>query len=461
MSASTALPFQSGMPFAGNVTEFVMVGPELSAHQFTGWRHESTAWKDSAYLGASLLVSPTFRVHGPDAKRFLSEHFVNDFDRLTVGGIRHAIMCDEEGRIVADGVILKTGDDDYTGTWLNPAIQFRFESGDYDAVGEDISGQRFLLQVGGPRSLEIVERATGEDLHDLAFARHRESSIGEKPVRVLRLGMAGTLSYEVHGDFADVEGVYEALWAAGREFEMVRLGRRAYMLNHTEDGFLQAYYHYPYPWYEDAAFAAWLDERPGAGFFAWQPRLLGSVGDDADVRYITPFDAGWESRIDWNHDFTGRDALARLAAQGTSRKLVTLEWNGDDVADVYASQFRDGDVFDPMDGPNDMAWDSGVIDDRTGTPRTFGFRADWVLAGDERVGIASGRANSPGYQRMISLAFIDPAYATEGTELKVQWGSPGGPQREIRATVARFPYFDAPNNRDIDTSSIPRLSVSA
>lgn len=456
MSQPTVIPFQAGLPWTNNVTEYVMVGPELSAHQFSGWRHESTAWKDSAYLGASLLVSPTFRVHGPDATRFLHDHFVNDFDRLTVGGIRHGIMCDQEGRVVADGVILKTGDNDYFGTWLNPAIQQRFEAGQYDAVGEDLTGQRFLLQVGGPRSLEIVERATGEDLHDLSFARHRESSIAGHPVRILRLGMAGTLSYEVHGDFADAGDVYNELVAAGEPFGMVRLGRRAYMLNHTEDGFPQAYYHFTYPWYEDPALGAWLDERPGAGFFAWRPRLLGSVGDDKDVRYVTPFDCGWASRIDWNHDFTGKAALARIAEQGAPRQVVTLEWNAEDVADVFVSQFRDGPVYDPIDAPNDMAWDGGTLDDESGTPRTMGFHADWVDAGDQRVGIAVGRAASMGYQRMISLAFIDPAFADEGTELTVLWGASGRPQRRIRATVTRFPYFDAPNNRDIDTSTIPR-----
>lgn len=459
MPEVTNLVFEPGIPWAGNVSEFAMNGPAIGAMQFSGWRNESTAWKTGVYLGASLTPSPTYRVKGPDAVRFLNENFVNDFTTVKTGGIRHGIMCDDRGRIVADGVVMKTGDDEFVGYWLNPIMEYRLTSGDYDVLGEDLSGRTFIFQIGGPRSLEVIENATGQDFHDLPFTKHREAEIAGRPVRVLRLGMAGTLSYEVHGDFADSHVVYNALLEAGRPFGVVRLGRRAYMLNHTEDGFPQAYYHYPYPWYEDEGLAAWLDERPGAGFFALNPRLLGSVGEDASVRYATPFDTGWAGRINWNHEFVGKDALRELAS-APPRQIVTLEWNSDDVVDVYASQFREGPTFDPMDHPNDMAWDSGVVDDETGFPRMFGFHADWVLVDGEKIGVAVGRASSLSYNRMISLAFLDSAHAVEGSDVVVLWGAPGNPQKEIRARVARFPYLDATTNADYDVQSIPRLETA-
>jgi hypothetical protein len=36
------------------------------------------------------------------------------------------------------------------------------------------------------------------------------------------------------------------------------------------------------------------------------------------------------------------------------------------------------------------------------------------------------------------------------------WGSPGGRQKEIRATVARFPYLQVERNDLIDVERIPR-----
>ena len=50
--------------------------------------------------------------------------------------------------------------------------------------------------------------------------------------------------------------------------------------------------------------------------------------------------------------------------------MVTLEWNADDVADAYASQFRgDEQYYEPIsDRPNEIYFDAGVIDQATGYP---------------------------------------------------------------------------------------------
>ena len=105
-----------------------------------------------------------------------------------------------------------------------------------------------LLQLGGPRSLEVLETATGECLHDLKFARHRDSTIRGLDVRITRMGMAGTLAYEVHGDTKDALTLYDAVLAAGEPFGLIKLGWRAYQMNHTENGFPQSFVHFPVPW---------------------------------------------------------------------------------------------------------------------------------------------------------------------------------------------------------------------
>jgi hypothetical protein len=37
----------------------------------------------------------------------------------------------------------------------------------------------------------------------------------------------------------------------------------------------------------------------------------------------------------------------------------------------------------------------------------------------------------------------------------VLWGDPGTRQKEIRATVSRFPYLDENRNEHVDVSKIP------
>ena len=434
-----------------------MLGPFQGPMEFDGWRQESLSWKNGAYLGAALALSPIYSVKGPDAERFFSENLVNDFTTMPVGGFRHGIMCDENGRIMMDGVVMRIAEDEFYTCWLLPYIDYVLTKGSFDAVGENLMGRRFLFQVTGPRSLEVLESASGSDLHDIKFGRHRLATINGAEVRILRLGMAGALAYEVRGDASDGQAVYGAIWEAGRGRGLQKLGQVAYMLNHTEDGFPQAYYHFPYPWYEDAGFAEYLNVRPGAGWMEFMPRLYGSMGTDMQARHVTPFDTGWENRIYWDHEFVGKQALQEMA-KAPKRTVVTLEWNADDIADVYASQFRgEAEPYEPIsDRPNDIRYDPGTVDQSNGQMRTFTYHADKVLNDGREIGFSSGRAVSQMYHRMISLGFIERDAATLGIEVKVLWGDPGSRQKEIRATVARFPYLQVERNDKIDVETIPR-----
>ncbi|HWI22670.1 MAG TPA: hypothetical protein VNT22_08660, partial [Baekduia sp.] len=65
------------------------------------------------------------------------------------------------------------------------------------------------------------------------------------------------------------------------------------------------------------------------------------MGPNLADRFITPFDVNWFHAVRFDHDFIGRDALEPLAGS-PPRTLVTLEWNPDDVLDVYRSMFGPG-----------------------------------------------------------------------------------------------------------------------
>lgn len=86
------------------------------------------------------------------------------------------------------------------------------------------------------------------------------------------------------------------------------------------------------------------------------------------------------------------------------------------------------------------------------------YRADKVLADGVQVGISTGRIHSYSYGTMISLGFVNPAYATEGTELSVIWGTPDTQQIEVKVRVAQYPYNkDLVRNEDRDVSDVPTL----
>jgi glycine cleavage system aminomethyltransferase T len=414
--------------------------------EYTGWRDETMAWKESAYLGAMLNPMPTSRVKGPDALRFFTDVCVNSFKKFAIGTGKHAIMCNEKGLVFRDGVLIRTDEDEFYTYELFPADAYFLSKQSYNALCENITGKVFLFQIAGPRSLEILESACDEDLHDIRFMHHRMAKIFGHNVRVLRVGMAGTLAYEVHGEINNSHDVYNALWKAGEPLGMRKLGQIAYMMNHTEDGFPQGYYHIPYPWGEDESFVKFMAEsridRPGTNV-----DLSGSMGDDITLRYRNPVELGWTDMIKFDHEFTGREALQKEVTN-PKRQMVTLVWNKEDILDVYVSQFQPGKPYADMDRPNDIFYRSKPI-----------YHADQVLnKNGDVIGISSGRANSYYYREMISLCSINTPYATLGTEVYVLWGNPGKRQKKIRAIVSRFPYLNEGRNEIFNVETIPHYS---
>jgi glycine cleavage system aminomethyltransferase T len=349
--------------------------------------------------------------------------------------------------------VIRLAEERYRTYWLNPPIDYLVKSSDMDITGEDLTGKEYFIQISGESSLEILEDAFEADLHDIKFARHRKDIMDGREVEIIRLGMSGNLAYEIHGPVQDYDFVYRKVWASGEKFGARKLGMHAYnIFNHTEAGFPNIHQHYPLPWFESGeGLANYLYQNPMLGAQNINRRLVGSVGEDLESRFVTPYDVGWGSLVKFNHDFRGREALEKVA-QNPPRTVTTLEWNADDVGAVFASMFRPGEMpCDDISKQSDMPLTENTF---------FGYgeyRADRVLAHGKDIGITSGRIISYPYNSMISLAFIQPEFVKEGTEVTIVWGTPGTPEKEIRAKVARYPYNgDLVRNEDRDVEDIPR-----
>jgi glycine cleavage system aminomethyltransferase T len=448
--------FSLNSPVYEGATLLFPFGPTLAPYEYTGVQDEILASKTSAWIGVTLTItSPIYDVKGPDLIKFFNSICVNDFTNLSDNGIRHAIICNKKGQILTDSVVHKIAEDRIRTYWLNPPIDYLLQKSGMNIEGINMAGKLFFIQISGEKSLEILEEACRVDMHDIKFGTHRMAKLAGKDIRILRLGMSGNLAYEVHGDIQDFDEVYREVWEAGKKFGAKKLGFHTYsMFNHTEAGFPNIHIHYPLPWYETPGLAEYLAERPELGFFNLNRRLRGSVGNDLECRFVTPYDNRWDSRVKFNHEFTGRAALENIA-KNPPRRVVTLEWNADDVAAVYATQLRGTDEVCERIETEGMP----LQENMTGGPgEGCIYRADKVLADGKWIGISSGRIASYYYHTMISLAYIVPEYAVEGKELTLTWGTPGTPQKEIRVKVARYPYLDPKfvRNEQRDVSDISK-----
>ena len=306
-------------------------GSFITAYAYTGVEDEIKAYQTSAWIGTALMTSPIYDVYGPDAVKLMGQVCTNDFTTLGMNGIRHAVMCNEKGQILTDGVVIRIGEDRYRTYWLDPVISYYVNTSDLDVHGENMSGKEYFIQIDGEKSLEILENAFQANLHDIKFGRHRIQEVNGKQVRIIRLGMSGNLAYEIHGDMADYAEIYNLVWAAGEKLGARKLGLQAYnMFNHTEAGFPNINLHYPLPWLETSEkMTEYMRTVPQLSMFNLNRRLLGSVGDDLQARFVTPYDVGWDFLIKYNHDFIGKEALLEMSEK-PQKKCVTLEWNAKD-----------------------------------------------------------------------------------------------------------------------------------
>ena len=444
----TEVIFGPGSPVFEGAIAVAPFGPISVPAQYSSTREEFLAARSTAWLGTFLNTSPVYDVSGQDAVAFLNSVAVNrDFAKVSDGGSRHMLLCNDDGQLLADGLAVRVAENHFRTYWLAPVLDFRLrQRSDLDVTGTWILDEYFF-QIDGPKSLEIMERVTGTDLHDLRFARNRRVTLAGGPATVQRLGMSGALAYEVHGHSSHAIAAYEALRAAVVEVGGLPQGFLNYALvNHTVAGYPNQFQHFLYPYNESGAdLAAYLAQVPHLDL-----GLSGSASDDRTNAYVTPYDIGWGFLVDLDHEFPGRDPLARIA-QEPPRRAVTLVWDPDDVAAVFAAQLRgsEGVVYDPIASSGFTLEDFASLQ----------MRIDYVLGPDgDRIGVSAGRTIDYLDNRMLSLAFVDSGYAAEGTEVSVLWGTAGRPQTTVCATVIPMPAYQGEfRNERFDTSAIPSL----
>lgn len=424
--------------------------PHLNPQYYTNWRDESLAWHLTCSFHTGLNPTPAVILRGPDAKKFLKENFVNNIENFPIGIIKHGIMCVDNGMMATHGVIMHIDEDTYELHWHMPFAEYAFSLNKYDAEIIDITQQFYLFQLFGPRSLEIIEQVTKDDLHELQYRNFCDSSIDGHKVRILRFGMSGGLGYEIHGDITHAREVHKKLVEIGSPYGIRLMGSTTYAMNHTPGGFVQMGVNMLSACSLQPGFMEFLQGfkghygYAGIGFIA---DVHGSASKDPMNMIFNPIEVGLGHCINWNHEFRGKAALQEYA-KTAQRNIVSLEWNPEDLAEVYQSQFRPGvEPYEPMELPSPQyAWDGKMH-----------FSVDWVLdKNGKEIGRAIGRTQSHYHRAMLSLASLDKEYRSLGNEVFVLWGDPGKPQMKIRATVAPFPYNTNYDNATYDVSNIQR-----
>jgi vanillate/3-O-methylgallate O-demethylase len=412
--------------------------------QYTNWIDEQLSWKETCYVG-SWSTFANLKLEGPDAVDLLADLSINSFADYPIGGGKHLVQCDADANVVAEGVLVREGEEVFVVHGV-PCYwtAYNLERGDYDATCE--FRDTFNYGIQGPNSLQVLDALADHSLRDVEFMHSGPIEIAGVDVTAVRFGMSGELGFELHGPGEHAERVWDAILEAGEGFGIRRLSSGTSSINQLEAGIPSRVRDFVSAIFGDemADYRAFLREHQTRDLITHA--IEGSFdADDVSAWYRTPVELGWDRYTKFDHDFVGREAL-EAEVENPQRVLATLEWNDEDVIDVYTSLFEPGDTFKYMEMPHQQK--RAMIADR-------------VLHEGEDVGVATMRGYSYYFRTMLSLCTIDVEHAEPGTEVTVLWGEGKNPvsptvedhvQKEVRATVARTPYKEDRRRADLSSA---------
>ncbi len=188
---------------------------------------------------------------------------------------------------------------------------------DGSVVVSDVSGAWTAVGLWGPNARQVLQKVTHADVSNEAFPYFTSQwiTIGLVPVFAMRISYAGELGWELHFPSDMALQVWDLLWEAGREVEMIAAGMGAFDSLRLEKGY----------------------------------RLWGG---DVYTEY-SPYESGlgWTVRLN-KGSFIGRDACLELKDKPLKKQLCCLTFNNSGMALGYEALFADGECVGHVTSAN-------------------------------------------------------------------------------------------------------------
>jgi dimethylglycine dehydrogenase len=278
---------------------FARSGPAQDEYSFRRARWHAAVGEECRAIqaGVGVLDQTSFakyEVSGPGAESFLDRLCANRLPKA-VGRIALTQMCTPRGGVECDVTVTRLAEDRFYVVSAAATERHDFAwiashlPDDGQVMLENTTSRDAVLTLAGPKSRELLQALTDEDISRKAFRffRCREFHVGMVPVRALRVSFVGELGFELHHPVAYQRHLYDLLMGEGEAHGIVDWGYRTLDSMRLEKAY----------------------------------RLWG-VDLSADW---TPLEAGFERFVNFDKgDFIGREALLRQRDRGVERKLACL-----------------------------------------------------------------------------------------------------------------------------------------
>jgi len=351
----------------------------------------------NAIRNASALIDVTplykYRITGKDATKLVDRIVTRDLKKVSVGQVIYTPWCDERGKVIDDGTVSRLEENTYRWTAADPNLRwFRQNAFGMQVEIEDISEKVASLALQGPTSGRLLKAVAEAAIEKLKYFRVTKGKIAGIPVEISRTGYTGDLGYEIWMAWDDASGVWDALMAGGRAFDIRPAGMLALDVARIEAGLL-------------------LIE---VDFRSSKLALIES-------QKYSPFEMGLGRLVNLDKErFVGQRALREEDRRGPARQIVGLEIDWNAVEKLYEA------VGLPPQAP--------AAASRVAVP---------VYREREQTGKATSTTWSPVLKKLIALATVRGQDASPGTSLEMEI-TVEAVRHRVPATVVKTPFFNPP-----------------
>ncbi len=257
-----------------------------------------------------VAVERQIRVKGPDAEALTNYVITRDATQIEPMHGKYVILCNEDGGILNDPVLLRPGEDEFwfsiSDSTLMQWLQGVNVGMDFDVEIDEIDVAP--VQIQGPKALDVMTDLVGEEVTEIPYYGLMEAEINGAPVLISQTGFSGEEGFEIYVREASKNA--ERVWDPALEAVRDHGGMQVAPAHHR---------------------------RIAAGILSW--------GQDMDHE-TSPFQVNLSYQVpdDKEADYIGKEALEaqreRIEAGDYPfvHKMVGLKFAGEPVRD-YAPDF--------------------------------------------------------------------------------------------------------------------------
>jgi aminomethyltransferase len=240
---------------------------------------------DVSHMGEFLLS-------GTNALALIQKVTSNDAATLTIGRAQYSCLPNAEGGIVDDLLVYKMKEDEYllvvNASNIEKDWNWISSFNDLGVEMKNLSDDYSLLAIQGPKAVEAMQSLSSLDLAQIEYYHFQVGDFaGINDVIISATGYTGAGGFEIYCKNADVEHIWNAVFEAGKAFNIQPIGLAARDTLRLEMGFC----------------------------------LYGNDINDT----TSPLEAGLGWITKFNKEFTNSANLKKQKEAGVSKKLVGFE----------------------------------------------------------------------------------------------------------------------------------------